>query len=170
MKIAAITLLVILVLLPFGIRVTLIIARLLKHGDSTAQSPNKIINPSKIKLYRKLAYVYVSSYVLIIFIAGFWVLSEFFHANNLSSKAIVYSGVFTFILFSVEGVMIFLQLRYMNKINPRPKLGSDNKAILEWENKNSDLMMKNLGRFLLVLIGCYLILIALFILIIYLTR
>jgi len=163
MKIAAVLLLLFIILMPFFTRVIFIIARLIKGEDSL----DKTINPLKIKLYRKLIYIFIPTYFLLILISLLWILSVFLSDTNIPTKAIMYAGVFIFIIFCVEGTLIFFHFRYMNKINPRPKLGSDNKTILEWENKNFDLMRKNLGRFFLMFIGCILFLLIIFGIIIY---
>lgn len=110
--------------------------------------------------------IYISAYVLIIFIVGLWVLSEFFHANNLPNKVIVYSGILTFILFSDMAVILVFWHRYVKKINPYPPAGSDNKAVIEWSNKNSDIFSKYLWRLLLISLGSAMILITLFSLIV----
>lgn len=159
MKTTAAILIIVLVILPIILRV-IVFAKLLKRtGTNSNQSPNKRLNPAKIKLYKVLGITFVTCYILSILALFLWVESAEF-----STQFLLFSGIALFTIFLFVTGCIFFYYRYLTKTNPLPSAGSDNKNMLEWENTNYDLFSKNLWRILSFYIGGIIVLVGLLVL------
>jgi hypothetical protein len=158
MKIAAIILIIVLILIPLAVQFIFAIVLAIRNKE---KSQTLTPNPQKAKKNRRLAFFASGIYFLILISAFVWAFILYSPGLNFQTKEIIFGVIFIFIWFFLLGVLVFFWWRYSNKVNPKPPDGSDIKTMLEWENRYSDLLLKNFGRLFLIMFGSILFLVGL---------
>jgi Na+/H+ antiporter NhaD/arsenite permease-like protein len=154
MKVVPLIVLAALVILPITIRFFYTIAKSpTKNSDATTSPENR--KP------RKLAYLAVAVYVLLLAAAGFWAASSLMSEFGLEEKTIIYSVITVLII--IIGFIIGFRLwfRYVRKKISSPDKETTPEAHLEWANKFADLGYKPILWFLLALVGYALVIVTL---------
>jgi hypothetical protein len=168
MKIAAIVTVVILILLPFVVRLGVIIFKLLTKGrEATYQEFYDVGKSSQLRINRKILYTIIGAYLVLMLLSWIWAIYIFIPDQNISFKVKIYTGLLALILFVGEAIIIYFIIRYEKKLNPFPKAGSDARSVLEWENRRSDIFLKNLSKYILLSIVYYLFVLIIFVPVIY---
>jgi len=159
MKAAAIILVIVLVLLLPIANIIYGIVRAIREKNK-GTSPHKPATPTKNIFRRKIGLLVGSAYVVALIIAIVWAALLISKTFNIPSPVIIFTGILTFLLLAIQGIVMFFWVRYTNKMNPRPQTGSDVKTILTWENRYADLFVKNIWKILGIILGASLLVVA----------
>jgi len=170
MKTIATLIFIAFVLLPFAITIFSGIARIVANRREAGTKPTLAIPLKLVQLRsrRRLLYLVGSFYGVGLFAAAlFFFLEVIAPAFSLQQKGIIFVGIFMLILVVASSIGVFTFNRYVSRINPVPEEGFTAKSRLEWWNKSADIYGRNIGRWLLYVIGFTLLALAVLVLAFY---
>ncbi|MFC1954410.1 hypothetical protein ACFLVZ_01135 [Chloroflexota bacterium] len=170
MKIASIIVLIGLIVIPiilsFSIRFFRVITKGfdVDAGTSSTASPS----PEKLKMRRRMVFIAGSFYGVLLFAAVFWVLIQAIAPSLGREVKETIFAVINMVVLVIWGVLGYvLWNRYLLKVNPFTREGSEGVPSLEWWNKYADISVKYFPLFLILFVGSYMLVFALLCLIFY---